>query len=98
MLRHVAAAVPESKSGREKTARGLGGAQREFTVTLESVTVEGATGGRVRDAATPVPAVWREPAGDVARGELFAPATLTLTPRSPLFMRSTSAQWVMERS
>jgi len=76
VVRDVAAAVPESKSGREKTARGLGGAQREFSVTLESVTVEGATGGRVRDAATPVPAVWREPAGDVARGELFAPATL----------------------
>jgi hypothetical protein len=79
VVRDVAAAVPESKSGREKTARGLGGAQREFTVTLESVTVEGASSGTVRDAPVPVSAVWREPAGRAGHGggfELFAPAKL----------------------
>ncbi len=76
VVRDVAAAVPEAKGGRERTARGLGSPQREFTVTLESVTVEGASGGRVCDETVPAPAVWREPGGGAARGELFAPAKL----------------------
>lgn len=76
VVRDVSAAVPESKGGREKTARGLGSAQREFSVTLESVTVEGVSGGRVCDETVPSPAVWRELAGGAGRGELFAPAKL----------------------
>lgn len=76
VVREVAAVLPEAKGGRERTARGLGSAQREFTVTLESVTVEGASGGRVCDETVPAPAVWREPGGGAARGELFAPAKL----------------------
>ena len=79
VVRDVAAAVPEAKGGSEKAARGLGSAQREFTVTLESVTVEGASGGRVCDETVPAPAVWRASGGGAGHGgdfELFAPAKL----------------------
>jgi hypothetical protein len=76
VVREVAVTVPEAKNGREKAARGVGAAQREFTVTLESVTVEGGTGSATREAMAQAPVVWRESEDGGCGFEVFAPAKL----------------------